>query len=523
MDQVQKRKEELMKQYQNNVAMQKYQNDKSDMLSNVKNIYSTVKNVADTANALKSSIGGLSNIGTNAMSTVEAIGGVAAPKLAQALSAASPVGTALMTGYSLYKMLDDNRKKKQQEAMALSQQEMNNSINANNDLKNETILNMQNQQESQNMNINQDNANLLNETNGHGFEDDNLIQSLNDNTHQETHVQPDNTNQIENMALQDNKSNRIAQLMNDFKLGYEDNTQNNFNLANLSPDNNKNFANRLGEAFGTGQRFISNPWVQGIIAGGIDYANGNDFGDSALTGINWAQQKAKSDSYRKMINPEFKGRSTLGGYSADDYKVYAEAERKKIQSIVDQLKAKSQQDKIDSDIKFNNWKMENGDKIQELNEMFTKWKMSDGDKKTALETIYKTGMLGVAKQNAQTNSRKADETQRHNMVNEGISQQNANTNSQKANETTRHNKANENIAQQNVNINRDKLVETKAHNRKTELINQQRIKEFARHNGISEEQARKKLEILEATKKDKIISSNNSKNNNDSTKNGWAF
>ena len=79
----------------------------------------------------------------------------------------------------------------------------------------------------------------------------------------------------------------------------------------------KSIMARLGEMAGTTTRLASNPYVQALIAGGIYKATGGDTGESIKYGVDWAQNKAKSDYYAKALGQQ---PGVLGGvYGADDY------------------------------------------------------------------------------------------------------------------------------------------------------------------------------------------------------------
>ena len=75
--------------------------------------------------------------------------------------------------------------------------------------------------------------------------------------------------------------------------------------------------NRVGRAAGIVESVLSNPYLQGAVAG---MAYGKD-GNSALYGLNkgweFAQNKAKSDNYAKAMGMK---PGILGGVSTDDYK-----------------------------------------------------------------------------------------------------------------------------------------------------------------------------------------------------------
>lgn len=79
----------------------------------------------------------------------------------------------------------------------------------------------------------------------------------------------------------------------------------------------KSIMAKLGEMAGTTTRLASNPYIQALIAGGIYKATGGDTGESLKYGVDWAQNKAKSDYYAKALGLQ---PGVLGGvYGADDY------------------------------------------------------------------------------------------------------------------------------------------------------------------------------------------------------------
>lgn len=82
----------------------------------------------------------------------------------------------------------------------------------------------------------------------------------------------------------------------------------------------KSIMAKLGEMAGTTARGLSNPVIQGLIASGIYKATGGDTGESLQYGVNWAQDKAKSDMYAKLIGQQ---PGILGGkYDSKDYNAY---------------------------------------------------------------------------------------------------------------------------------------------------------------------------------------------------------
>lgn len=152
-----------------------------------------------------------------------------------------------------------------------------------------------------------------------------------------------------------NPNSRAAQILEQFKQGYRDNTENTLGNTYFDPNKQKTFANRLGEALGTGQRIASHPLTQAAIATGLDYYNGNNIGNALLTGINYGQQKAASDRYEQLINGGNK-RSLIGGYTANDYNAKINADYKNTQSVINQNKADAYIDNINNQIENRNTK-----------------------------------------------------------------------------------------------------------------------------------------------------------------------
>lgn len=109
----------------------------------------------------------------------------------------------------------------------------------------------------------------------------------------------------------------VAQdIFSKIKEGYQDNTLNDFSLANLQNDPSKSGWTRFGEALGTAQRLAGNPYLQGLVYAGIDKAMGNSTGKAIQNGIAWSQNKSKSDYYDKLMG---RSPSVLGGTTKDDY------------------------------------------------------------------------------------------------------------------------------------------------------------------------------------------------------------
>lgn len=142
------------------------------------------------------------------------------------------------------------------------------------------------------------------------------------------------------------KQDIIANIFSKAKMGYDENSMNGFNPENViakeyeanvqDKDGNikkenikKDIWNRVGEAIGTGKRVLSNPLAQGGIAGLIYKATGGDTGESIKYGVDWAQDKAKSDFYQKQIDPNAKPNVFGGRYTAEDWKNKAAIENAK--------------------------------------------------------------------------------------------------------------------------------------------------------------------------------------------------
>lgn len=136
---------------------------------------------------------------------------------------------------------------------------------------------------------------------------------------------------------------KLSSGVNDFVAGYKDNAQTSLTEGDLykrlmptqdeqtgetqtedgayvlsADEKKKNLMNRIGEAFGTGRRIIAHPLTQGTIAG-LAYAKSEDDPLYGLgKGVEWAQNKAKSDYYQRKIDPKSTP-SIMGGYTEKDY------------------------------------------------------------------------------------------------------------------------------------------------------------------------------------------------------------
>lgn len=165
------------------------------------------------------------------------------------------------------------------------------------------------------------------------------------------------------IPYEENQS-KVADIMRRIRQGWDENTTERFNPTNITDktydalvqdkDGNvskqeiaKNIWNRIGEGVGTGQKLLSNPLMQGLIAGAVYKATGGDGGESLKYGVDWAQNKAKSDYYQKQINPSAKP-NILGGYTAEDWKTKESIERAKAQQKTAEanLKLKEEENRL---------------------------------------------------------------------------------------------------------------------------------------------------------------------------------
>lgn len=170
---------------------------------------------------------------------------------------------------------------------------------------------------------------------------------------------------------------RIANSLARAQQGYNENSTNGFKLDNVTAQeyqapvrdengvvNNeaikKDIWNRIGEFAGTGKRVLSNPLAQGAIAGLLYRATGGDSGDSLRFGVDWANEKAKSDFYQKQIDPNASSNVFGGRYTSSDWQAKEAVERAKAQQITanasleerkraNELKAKELKLKIDKE------------------------------------------------------------------------------------------------------------------------------------------------------------------------------
>ena len=131
-------------------------------------------------------------------------------------------------------------------------------------------------------------------------------------------IPQENIPEAEQTPEQSEKETLIKNIFNEFQKGYTENRTTGFAPENLERTEKSGW-NRLGEAVGTGARVLSNPALQGLVAGSIYGANSKDWAKGLEYGVNWARDKAKSDMYNKLMT-EQNAAPILGcGLSSTDY------------------------------------------------------------------------------------------------------------------------------------------------------------------------------------------------------------
>jgi len=136
---------------------------------------------------------------------------------------------------------------------------------------------------------------------------------------------PANIQPEQAQAPQSNKSS----IINDLMSGYQENATHRLgDTRQTIPNENKTWATRAGEGLGTVSRIAQNPLVQGLVAGGLDYAVNRDAGSALKTGASYMSDKAKTNSYRDMLqqgdNPIYYNPGILGTMSSSDYRQMAQ-------------------------------------------------------------------------------------------------------------------------------------------------------------------------------------------------------
>ena len=268
------------------------------------------------------------------------------------------------------------------------------------------------------------------------------------------------------MSLFKSLGNSVSNGIRDFSKGYQDNSQHGFlegdlyrGLANneVIPSQTENgtitgganelkktLMNRVGELAGTGARVMSNPWTQAGIAALATKATGGDWADSLNNAYSYGTAKATSNYYDKELNPG-KAPSALSRYTKDDYAADALAKYRDTMSDNNRRKVSAQV--------YTKY-LENLRK-QADNNLITPEVYED----TYNEVIRQMVNNGLMDDNAfisnaqeSNDTKKVNETGRHNLVTEDIQRQNANTNTGRLTETINHNRNAEDLGQKNYDL-----------------------------------------------------------------------
>lgn len=184
------------------------------------------------------------------------------------------------------------------------------------------------------------------------------------------------------------------------KEGNPNNYDSNVQTVEVAKKGKKNLFNKVGEGVGTLNRILSNPVIQGLIAGGIYQARNDDFGKAVEYGANWANNKSKSDMYGKMVNGEdWTPGMFTGMYDTKDYA------------------AKTKEDYYD--MLWNKALMQN--KVQQQNADTNKFKAEN-------EANYKKGKLQNETKNVNSLVNYRNVSGKANMIRANASAKNAQTN-----------------------------------------------------------------------------------------------
>lgn len=312
---------------------------------------------------------------------------------ATALGMAGPIGAAILAGYAIYNMVKSAKAKKNAKAMQKDMEAMNN----NEQLANQNKAEMQNNfaQGAQNNLAQLDNetqtqldptgsmdmeiqeAIANGEPTGFATPVPNYGQMVQDAIAKQTQQtvpstiqEPDafanveaginnvpQTTLVDNSTIADNIANqapvedkksgilaKLTDMAGDFKEGFNENVSEGFSPENLRADKAKSIMNRVGELAGTGVRTLGKPGVQGLIAGGISRAQGNDWGNAIATGVDYAQKRQVADHYYKALNPEAKFTPLFSGLGADDYKAHTMNEYRGTLNDLNKAKMKAKLD-----------------------------------------------------------------------------------------------------------------------------------------------------------------------------------
>ncbi len=479
-----KRKQELLKAFQQQQKLEEYQKNKSNLTDYIKqgNNYRTelgtlgktlsgsdntlVSNLGNNlykyagqgiADSIKSNVG--SNLGlslgstapsasalssgsalTNAISSSAPIAETAANSGTMTLGLTNPVTAGIIAAAMIGNQLYSSKKQKDEQALKLSQQEAAQGQNTALNNKNNAISNIEQQNNNQ----------LVDD-----LKNQYLTQEQTINTPISAETQLQNS---------DEKQNIISDIFNKFKEGYSENRNNGFEPENLEKTD-KSVWNRLGEAVGTGARVLSNPALQGLIAGSISGISNKNWAKGLEYGVNWAKDKAKSDMYNKLITNEQAAPILGKNLSSTDYGAKTLGDYRDTVTDINATNAKSQLDKTNPTMEnfantmyasgawnlddYNNFisgenynpnmrlstetiKIMSDKNRKDTQNANDTQKTQDNTRKIDNDIEYKNTMLNINQQNADTNT------------------MNANTNAQKAGEQARHNKESENLIRQKL-------------------------------------------------------------------------
>ena len=282
------------------------------------------------------------------------------------------------------------------------------------------------------------------------------------------------------MSLFKSLGNSVSNGIRDFSKGYQDNSRHGFlegdlyrGLANneVIPSQTENgtitgganelkktLMNRVGELAGTGARVMSNPWTQAGIAALATKATGGDWADSLNNAYSYGTAKATSNYYDKKLNPG-KAPSALSRYTKDDYAADALA---KYRDTMTSNNAK----RVDYQAYAK--------KAKEFSDLLKYGMITPEEYTNAMSLLnnnfenenYAVGVHGAQESN---DTKKVNETSRHNLVTEDIQEQNANTNALKASETQNHNRNTEGIEEKKYNFGVEKYNQKQMENKQKEI------------------------------------------------------
>lgn len=134
--------------------------------------------------------------------------------------------------------------------------------------------------------------------------------------------------------------NSIINGVTDFSKGFNENRANAFAPQNLTPDENKGFMTRAGEAAGTLARTVQRPGVQGLIAGTLGGAlTGNPLYGVGL-GYNMANARQMSDIREKALRDEGINvdAGTFGNITSQDMETLLKPKYKQIENEISRNK-----------------------------------------------------------------------------------------------------------------------------------------------------------------------------------------